>query len=87
VQEYNWNFPLESAEVYTSGPMTIKSDSGGSVSFEVGSIIESESEYEVKLADHMAACHKVEAEAMRQHISSRIEEGIRNTLEEGTVSE
>ena len=67
--------------------MTIKSDSGGSVSFEVGSIIESESEYEVKLADHMAACHKVEAEAMRQHISSRIEEGIRNTLEEGTVSE
>ena len=60
MQEYNWNFPLESAEVYTSGPMTIKSDSGGSVSFEVGSIIESESEYEVKLADHMAACHKGE---------------------------
>ena len=72
MQEYQRDFPPVSAEVYTSGPVTITSDSGGSVSVKVSSVIESESEYEVKLAEHLSACHKAEADAVRQYINSRV---------------
>ena len=72
MQEYQRDFPPVSAEVYTSGPVTITSDSGGSVSVKVSSAIESQSEYEVKLAEHLSACHKAEADAVRQYINSRV---------------
>jgi len=72
MQEYQRDFPPVSAEVYTSAPVTITSETGGNINVKVTNTIESESEYEAKMAEHTAMCQRAEVDAIKQYINSRV---------------